>query len=403
MLVLKASSRCNLNCSYCYVYNLGDTTYQQQPRAMPPRVITALLQKIKSHCLRHGMDRFALIFHGGEPLLLGERFYVDFVSEARATLLPEVTPYFSMQTNGTLLTEQWCETLAALDIPIGISLDGPPRVNDQHRVDHAGRGSYEDVIRGFEIARSSPHAKLAPGILTVINIESDPVELYEHFKGLNLRTVDFLLPEATHDRPPHRPIAGRETPYADWLISIFDRWFHEKPKPMSIRMFEGIIAQILGAPSPLDTLGTSRNEVLVIEADGGIEPIGSLKVCGPGFTKLGANVLTHELDDALATELAAAYQLSGEEPSSTCASCPIHEVCGGGYLPHRYSRERMFDNPSVYCRDLMKLITHIQNSIIDELPPPARDRLGLTRLTYDGARATMRAPGRGRVSLPVIG
>ncbi|MCY1021711.1 radical SAM protein [Pyxidicoccus sp. MSG2] len=390
LLVLKVASRCNLNCTYCYVYNVGDNTWKQQPKVMPPHVMRSLIQRVRTHALRHKLPVFVFVFHGGEPLLCGQQFFIDFVTEAKRVLEPEVAPVFTLQTNGTLLTEEWCRLFSELGISIGISLDGPPEINDLTRVDHAGKGSYAAVRRGIEVVKSSPHIQSAPSLLTVINPDTDPVAIYEHFKSIGLSAVDFLLPEATHDRP--YPVkAGSETPYADWLIQIFDRWFHEKPVPMKIRVFNGIISQVLGKKSTIDSLGTNRNEVLVVEADGSIEPIGSLKVCGNGFTKLGANVLRSEFDDALNTELASAYNLSGEKLCATCSKCPIQEVCGGGYLPHRHSQKNGFDNPSVYCKDLMKLITHVQNRVLEQLPGTARVKLGLTPLTYDNAKHLLAA------------
>ncbi|WNG22966.1 radical SAM protein [Cystobacter fuscus] len=399
LLVLKVASRCNLNCSYCYVYNVGDTTWKQQPKVMPPHVMKSLMQRVRNHAMRHKLRAFAFVFHGGEPLLCGEQFFIDFVAEARRVLEPEVTPIFTLQTNGTLITDEWCKLFSELNIGIGISLDGPPEINDLTRVDHAGKGSYAAVRRGIEIVKNSPHSTGALALLTVINPDTDPVAIYEHFKSIGVAAVDFLLPEATHDRP-YAISTKTETPYADWLIQIFDRWFYEKPVPMKIRLFNDIIGQILGKKSATDSLGTTRNEVLVVEADGSIEPIGSLKVCGDGFTKLNSNVLKHDFDDALSTDLARSYNLSGETLCTTCARCPIHEVCGGGYLPHRFSQKNGFDNPSVYCKDLMKLITHIQNKVLEQLPASARTRLGLTPLTYDNARELLMAITQ-QMSVPV--
>ena len=398
-LIVKVASRCNLNCSYCYVYNLGDDSWRAQPRVMSTAVVHSLMVRVREHCARHGLERFSFIFHGGEPLLCGPQFFVDFVAAARAALSPTVMPSFVMQTNGTLLSDDWCRLLDELDIGYGISLDGPEAINDRYRVDHAGRGSYRDVRAGIEAAQRRPGGKV--GVLTVIDVEADPIACYEHLKELDISTVDFLLPDATYDKPP--PVRG-ETVYADWLIAIFDRWFAEKPLPIRIRIFEEIIGEILGAPSTLDCLGAARNELLVIETDGGIEPLGILNICAPGFTKVGANVATHALDDALATELARAYQLSGSRLCATCASCPVGDVCGGGYLPHRYGAGNGFDNPSVYCDDLLKLITHIQNAVVAALPDEARRQLGLAPLTFADARS-MRLPPPSRArgaSLPVL-
>jgi uncharacterized protein len=400
VLVLKVASRCNLNCSYCFMYNLGDETWRGQPAVMSREVLDATLARVRSHCQRHGLERFHLILHGGEPLLAGEAFLGELMAAARRVLLPEVQPMVRVQTNGTLLTTSMSQVLHRLGIQVGVSLDGPRAVNDRHRLDHAGRSSYDRVIAGIENHRRTDDERFLR-LLSVIDLEADPVECYEHAKTLGARSMDFLFPDATHDHPP--PHLGRsETPYADWLIAIFERWFVERPRPLHIRLLEEIISTICGGENGTDLVGTGPNEVLVVETDGGIEPVDSLKVCGDGFTKLGANVLENELDDVLGTDLAQAYHLSGQRACDTCRACPLHRVCGGGFLPHRHRRQNGFDNPSVYCRDLMRLIVHIQNRLCQELPESIRQRLGLTPLDYHALRSV---PGAAtpRRSLPVVG
>jgi uncharacterized protein len=383
------------------MYNLGDQTWRNQPAVMPREVVHSLMQRVRTHCERHGMDRFALILHGGEPLLAGEDFLVDFVTEARRVLEPKVALLFKMQTNGTLLTPALFRLLQQLQVRVGISLDGPEPINDRHRLDHAGRSSYGAVMAGIDSARQVDPG-YAPTMLSVIDLDNDPIQAYEHFLTVGAREVDFLLPDATHDRPPPPGPARSEAPYADWLIRIFDRWFFESPRAIGVRLFEEIITVLCGMPNYLDQLGVGRNEVLVVETDGGLEAVDSLKVCGDGFTKMKANVLTHELDEALATDLARTYHMSGERACATCQACSLHRVCGGGYLPHRYSSERGFDNVSVYCQDLMKLIVHIQNRLCEQLPQSMLSRAGLAPLVYEALRSRLPRPPRRRSSLPVL-
>ena len=109
-------------------------------------------------------------------------------------------------------------------------------------------------------------------------------------------------------------------------------------------------------------------EVLVVETNGGIEAVDVLKVCGDGFTKGAANVLTHEFEDAFEEDLITMYEQSHRMLCGKCLACPIKNICGGGYLPHRYSSKNGFNNPSIYCKDLLKLIAHIQNRLLDTLP-----------------------------------
>src|SRR5689334_406356 len=104
---MKIVSRCNLNCSYCYMYNLGDKTYRGMPKRMSQETVTALAQRVKEHALRHKIPKVAFILHGGEPLLAGREFISHFASEVRRTLEPIVQVRLSMQTNGTLLDAKW--------------------------------------------------------------------------------------------------------------------------------------------------------------------------------------------------------------------------------------------------------------------------------------------------------
>jgi uncharacterized protein len=104
LLVVKVASRCNLNCSYCYVYNAGDNSYLQQPAVMSDETMDALVQRTANHCRQHGIALFTFVFHGGEPLLAGQDFFHRFVNQVTTHFPAETKPNFCLQTNGTLLT-----------------------------------------------------------------------------------------------------------------------------------------------------------------------------------------------------------------------------------------------------------------------------------------------------------
>ena len=364
-LIIKVASRCNLNCTYCYVYHQGDTTYRSQPKVMHPNTVTAIIARVRSHCQRHGIRHFEFIFHGGEPLLVNPTFLGNFVAEAR-TALTGVTLSFSLQTNGVLLTEAWCRWLKAAKVYVGISLDGPEAVHDRARVDHGGRGSYRRVVRGI---RNAQRTGLRFGVLSVIDVASNPGEVYAHLRSLTIERINFLLPYGSHDHPPpglwH---ATDDTPYADWLLTVFDRWWDEAPPKPRVRLFEQTLQLALGSGGGYEALGSRNLELLVVETDGSIEAAGSLKVCGDGFTKAHVNVREHELDEALRTDLARQYHLSHRRLPPACTRCPVNAICGGGHLVHRYRSDNGFDNPSVLCRDMMKFITHVRQRLREVLP-----------------------------------
>lgn len=378
-LVLKVVSHCNLNCDYCYMYNLGDKTYQLQPKFMPETVIDAIITKAAYHAETHKLTQFEFIFHGGEPLLTSPDFYEKFVYKARTTFSTKIKVAFCLQTNGILLTKRWCDTLSKLNINIGISLDGPQAINDEFRKDKAGKGSYRRVIRGLKVANEHPFFRNKIGVLTVINPLSDPVKNYEHLKAIGIQYVDFLFPDATHETMNSTPSS---TLLADWLIQVFDLWFYDAKSRPAIRMFIQLVRLIIGQDEGFEYFGQQKNEFLVIETNGSIEVTGAFKICGDGFTKKGFLIQKHSIEEVLADPFYDIYYSGHQNSSKVCKECSLFSVCGGGFVAHRYNQESAFDNPSVYCYDLMKLITHIQNKVINYLPKDIIDRANISPLNY---------------------
>lgn len=375
--IVKVASRCNLNCSYCYMYNKSDRSFVRQPRFMAPETVDALVRELAAHCRSHGLATFTIGFHGGEPLLAPPDFYRAFVARTREAFSPDITPRFSMQTNGVLLTPTWCTLLRELGIQVGISIDGPPAIHDAQRVDHGGRGSFARVRRGWDTAMANG---LRPGLLSVLNPETDPDEMYDLVLDLAPGVVDFLLPQATHDDPPSADPGGAGAPYAAWLIRLFDRWQDDGIGVFRVRMFDQIIGCVLGAGGGMAAMGRGYTGVVVIETDGGIEPNDLLRACRPGITRTPLNVCRDRLDDAFDHWMIEADYYSQRDLCGTCERCDIREICGGGYLPHRYRADTGFDNPSVYCLDLWRLIAHIQAWTVNQLPGAIRRRAGLVAL-----------------------
>lgn len=361
--ILKVASRCNLNCTYCYMYNMGDSTWRTKPRGMSDAVVEAAAHEIRSHALRHGLRYVHVTLHGGEPLLLGIERLQFIVDTLRAALEPaSIGLGLTMQTNGTLLNRAWGEFFMNNRISVGISMDGPRSVHDAARVDHAGRGSYDRVVQGVTEARAGMGVPSAlRSVLCVIDLTADPIALFEHFVELGFDNIDFLLPDAHYEAMPPHKASFEEAPYGRWLTTLFDAWFQRNDPSITIRLFEQLIRLILGMDSPLDSVGGGPVSIAVIETDGELEPLDVLKTIGHGLTRTGLNVQTHEID-ALARNRLVQRMLAGADGlCHTCQRCEHRTECGGGYLPHRYLRG--FDNPSVYCADLALLIGHIKRRV----------------------------------------
>ena len=124
MLVIKVASHCNLNCSYCYEYNMGDESWRSKPRVLSVETAKLIGRRIREHCTRWQRNRFAVSLHGGEPLLARIEPLTEIVHAIRGEAAPDVIVDFGMQTNAMLVTPVVAETLAELKFSVGVSIDG---------------------------------------------------------------------------------------------------------------------------------------------------------------------------------------------------------------------------------------------------------------------------------------
>jgi uncharacterized protein len=365
--ILKVQSRCNLDCDYCYVYHLADQSWRDQPRGMAPEIVAAIGDRIAEHARAHDLDSVTVRLHGGEPLLAGPDYLVRIVDELRHRLAP-TRVVASVQTNGVRLDAVAADRLIAADIGIGISLDGDRKANDLHRRFRNGRSSYDTVVAAIELMREPDRSAYFSGVLCTIQLEADPLDVWRALRDRNLPAVDFLLPHGTWENPPPGLVPGDgRTPYADWLIPIFDEWFDAAECPCGVRMFEDLVHLVLGGTESYESFGLDPVALVVIETDGSYEQVDSMKAVHDGAAATGLHVLRHALDDVLRLPSFVARQRGIDALSPICHSCAHHRICGGGLYPHRYRPENGFGNPSVYCADLFALITHIEQRVADGL------------------------------------
>jgi uncharacterized protein len=365
--VVKVHSRCNLACSYCYVYKMADQTWRAQPHRMSPYTVEMLIRRIADHVRDHGLARIAVILHGGEPLLAGRPFLAGLAEGLRSAVPAEIE--LVMQTNGTLLDEPMLEALAALRIRCGVSLDGGAESNDRHRRYADGRGSHSRVAQALRLLEQQRFRTVYDGILCTIDLSVDPVDCYESLLGFAPPALDLLLPHGTWSNPPPGLDPSRPgTPYADWLLKVFDRWYGAPRQETRLRLFIEIIQLLLGGPGALEGLGLRPSTVIVIDTDGAIKHLDSLSAAYSGAAETGLNVREDSFDAALNHPLTIARQGGLATLSETCQACREVRVCGGGLFPHRYKAGHGFKNTSVYCRDLLALITGIRRRISRDLP-----------------------------------
>jgi uncharacterized protein len=362
--LLKVHSRCNLSCDYCYVYEMADQSWRSRPVTMSQRVVSQAAARIAEHVRQHGLDEVRVILHGGEPLMAGRDFFTQTAQALRTAVPADCKFELGMQTNAVLLDEQFLNVLLDNRIRVGVSLDGNRGAHDRHRRYANGRGSYEQVAAGIRLLTQDRFVPLFTGLLCTIDLANDPVATYEKLLEFSPPSVDFLLPHGNWSAlPPHRDTDPAAAPYGEWLVQIFERWYSAPRRETGIRFFEEIINLVLGGRSHVESVGLTAVNLIVVEADGTLEQVDSLKAAFDGAPATGLNVFDNSFDAALEHPAVAARQIGADGLCATCRRCPVRDICGGGLYPHRYRAGTGFLNQSVYCPDLLRLIGHIRDRV----------------------------------------
>ncbi|MFD9334892.1 radical SAM/SPASM protein FxsB, inactivated metallohydrolase extension form [Streptomyces sp. NPDC060028] len=389
-IVLKVHSRCDLACDHCYVYEHADQSWRARPKVISPEVISRTASRLAEHARDHEIPSVTVILHGGEPLLAGT---------ARLRLVCEaLTREFSgtaaldlrIHTNGLQLSPRYLDLFDEFDVRVGISLDGDRAANDRHRRFADGRTSHPLVLAAVGLLRSEPYRHLYQGLLCTVDVANDPIAVLDALVELDPPRVDFLLPHATWQTPPVRP-DGAPDAYARWLLRVFDHW-ERRERPVPVRLFESLLSTLSGGPSLTESLGLAPTDLVVVETDGTLEQVDSLKSAFEGAAATGFNVFDHTFDEVAAHPGMRARQLGLAGVSDECRRCPVVRSCGGGLYTHRYKADGAagagFDNPSVYCTDLRELVDGVEGrtsarASAPELTDPAalaRSQEELTRV-----------------------
>ncbi|MGW3164155.1 radical SAM/SPASM protein FxsBH, inactivated beta-hydroxylase extension form [Streptomyces sp. NPDC001142] len=370
--VLKVHSRCDLACDHCYVYEHADQSWRTRPRTISDEVIFRTAQRLAEHASAHALPSVSVILHGGEPLLAGPA-RLRRVCEALTSAFEGVAELdLRIHTNGTQLSPRYLDLFDEFGVRVGISLDGDRAANDRHRRYADGRSSHPLVLKAVELLRQERYRHLNLGLLCTVDIRNDPHAVLDALVELEPPLIDFLLPHATWDQPPLRP-DGSPTAYADWLLAVFDRW-EERGRPAPVRMFSSVFSTLSGGPSLTESLGLAPTDLVVVETDGRLEQVDSLKSAYEGAAATGFDVFGHTFDEVAAHPGVRARQLGLAGVGETCRRCPVVRSCGGGLYTHRYDPtgpDGAFDNPSVYCADLEALVRGIEARTAESLVAPA--------------------------------
>jgi uncharacterized protein len=356
-VLVKLASRCNINCTYCYWFR--DAEVYKKPAVLTPEAEDAFCLRLEEHIREFELPAFLLVFHGGEPLLFPKRRFDSLMRKVRA--IERRTGSFikcGVTTNAILVDDEWIELFKTHDVDVSVSLDGPAEINDKYRVDFKGRGTLKQTLQGLDRLRA---ADLAPGLISVCNPGTDPERVLAFVADeLGIKEFDILPPDATHaDNPP---------PIADYFIKLFDIWFDKyAEKGVRIDTLDAMIRGLAGQLSLSDTIGLGPIETVTLMPDGSLEPLDVLRIAGDGSTASKTHVQRHAIKDVAADPVWREAFEASTTLCETCRKCEYLDACGGGHLAQRWSSERRFDNPSVYCESWKRIFAHIWERIAPTL------------------------------------
>jgi uncharacterized protein len=366
-MLVKVATRCNIDCSYCYWFR--DATVYDKPKLMSEEVLHRLLQRTEEHVAKHSLVDFPIILHGGEPLLWGvENFHriaeaCEAISSRTGCEIP-----IAVTTNGVLIDDDWLNCFEAHNISVAISLDGPAHIHDIHRRTFQGTGTHAAVERAARMLASRDIGTIA---LAVCNPAHPPKQYVEFFAECGIANYDIMIPDATVDETPPS--------IAAFYNGLFDLWLganRDKPT-VNIRIISDMITALLGSNSQTEGVGYKPVELCTIMTDGSVEAHDVLRIAGDGFTQTTFNIFEHAIDEVRNEPRWRAARNASIKLCEKCQHCKFMSACGGGYLPHRFSKKNGYDNPSVYCDDLYSMFENMQSVLESQLyiSKPGGERL----------------------------
>lgn len=332
-LTVKATRLCNLRCSYCDDWRAGPGNTMS---------FEVLAHLVHAACTDPNHDAVDFGWHGGEPLVLPIRFYETALDLQARYRRPGQLVRNSLQTNATLVTDEWARFLARERFGVGVSVDGPREAHDRTRIRVDGSGSYDAVIEGLERLRTNG---IDPGILLTVDRETVAAgaeHTLEVLVSLGARGVGFNAV-----RPPNGLPAGEagnqyltRAEMNAFLIDLHRCWLDHGDPDLRIRELDSLVAQIRGGAGSTCTLaGDCVGTFFMVEPNGDVAHCARFlgderyqfgSILTGDFTRIRRNVRLLERRSA---DAAAAEQR---------ASCEHFEVCHGG-CPHQRSLEERHD------------------------------------------------------------
>lgn len=394
--VIKPTHVCNLACTYCYNDDLREPMMREGTLL---RTIEQTFSYVRSKSASLAEAHF--IWHGGEPMAVGLGFYERAMAMQRE-LSQGVRYSNAIQTNGVPINSRWIDFFLEHRFSVGVSIDGPQHVHDQHRLTHQGKGSFEAVARKIQRARD---AGLPVGLTLVLSRFSLQYldEIFDFFKELGLPMEVIPMNRSGGARDGYDELGLDAEDYGNAWKAMYDKWL-ALPKSGYFPVQDFISrtrAVIYGVSTSCHTSAScSLNNIST-------DPVGDVYACsslsGTPEMKYG-NLCEESLEELLASAVASEMKNAAVDPH--CASCKWQHTCHGGCVARSYKFNGTVHKRDYYCPSLYAIYEHIETKLREQrLAPGARNPLHLTEGLEPGVIKELQTPLKGRgiaINIPIL-
>ncbi|NJD55644.1 MAG: anaerobic sulfatase maturase [Nitrospirae bacterium] len=366
---------CNLNCEYCFYLEKQALFGPGEQYRMSDAVLSAF---ITNYITSQPTPVVEFVWQGGEPTLLGIDFFERAV-ELQKPFAAQKTITNSLQTNGTLLTDEWCAFLKKHNFMVGISIDGPKVVHDRYRIDRAGKGTFDQVMRGLRLLQKH---KVEYNVLACVARETarQPLAVYRFLRGEGVEFIQFapvvervpnarsrqhglrLAEPASLDRKETQtevtPWSVVPEEYGDFLIAIYEEWVRHDVGKVFVMNFEWALNAWIGNPSPVCVHAEQCGRSLVLEHNGDVY---ACDHCVYPEYRLG-NVLADALPVLAERSRQSGFGVTKETALPRwCRECKVLAACRGGCPKHRFA-QTCYNEPGLHylCEGYKKFFLHIR-------------------------------------------
>ena len=367
VMLKPAGAHCNLACQYCY-YLEKNHLYQNTPRHLMTDEM--LEQFTREYIEAQTMPQVLFTWHGGEPLMRSIDFYKKALAlqkkYAHGKQIDNV-----IQTNGTLLTDEWCEFFAQNHWLVGISIDGPQEYHDHYRVTPAGKPSWEKVMQGISLLKKHRVEWNAMAVVNAYNAEH-PLEFYHFFRDNGCQYLQFTpIVERLTEHEDGRTLASladdREIPLADasvtpqqwgnFLCTIFDDWVRHDVGKMFVEIFDCTLANWMGVLPGICAYSKECGHAGVMEHNGDVYSCDHFVF--PEY-KLG-NIREQSLIDMLYGEKQQAFsRLKHTSLPRQCKECDMEFACHGECPKNRFEKDKYGEPGLNYlCQGYYQYYSHV--------------------------------------------